>query len=71
MRYSVLLLIYFVLQRTSTTAIDKLSFNSAIKSSTEKLNNSTRPSLEVIEDEVDQQLFKSSGTIKRERDSKL
>ncbi|XP_023176192.1 nuclear protein localization protein 4 homolog isoform X2 [Drosophila hydei] len=58
-------------RRTSTTAIDKLSFNSAIKSSTEKLNNSSRPSLEVIEDEVDQQLFKSSGTIKRERDSKL
>lgn len=47
-----------------------MSFNSA-KVSTDRLSNSLRPSIEVVEDEVDQQLFKSSGTIKRERDSKL
>ncbi|XP_015023053.2 nuclear protein localization protein 4 homolog isoform X2 [Drosophila mojavensis] len=57
-------------RRTSTTAIDNMSFNSA-KLSTDRLTNSLRPSIDVIEDEVDQQLFKSSGTIKRERDSKL
>ncbi|XP_030562115.1 nuclear protein localization protein 4 homolog isoform X2 [Drosophila novamexicana] len=58
-------------RRTSTTAIENLSYNSATKLSTEKLGNNPRPSTNVIEDEVDLQLLKSDGTIKRERDSKL
>ncbi|EDW59584.1 nuclear protein localization protein 4 homolog isoform X1 [Drosophila virilis] len=58
-------------RRTSTTAIENLSYNSATKLSTEKLGNNPRPSINVIEDEVDLQLLKSDGTIKRERDSKL
>nr|AFK29236.1 CG4673-PB-like protein [Drosophila buzzatii] len=58
-------------RRTSTTAIDKLSFNSTAELSTDRLTNSSRPSIGVIEDDVDQLLCKSTGTIKRERDSKL
>ncbi|XP_064545601.1 nuclear protein localization protein 4 homolog isoform X2 [Drosophila montana] len=58
-------------RRTSTTAIENLSYNSAAKLSTEKLGNNARSSINVIEDEVDLQLLKSDGTIKRERDSKL
>jgi len=50
--------------------MENVAFNSVTKQSGDKISN-TRPSLNIIEDEVDQQLFKSDGTIKRERDTKL
>ncbi|BFF90162.1 nuclear protein localization protein 4 homolog [Drosophila madeirensis] len=60
-------------RRTSTVAIDSQVFQATAVS--EKLSNSNtnsaRPSINVIEDEVDQTLTKADGTIKRERDSKL
>ncbi|XP_034487130.1 nuclear protein localization protein 4 homolog isoform X1 [Drosophila innubila] len=57
-------------RRASTTAMENLAFNSVTKQSGDKISNA-RPSNNIIEDEVDQQLFKSDGTIKRERDTKL
>lgn len=48
-----------------------MAFNSLSKQPSEKVNNSLRSTNDVVEDEVDQQLSKSDGTIKRERDSKL
>ncbi|EDW34252.1 GL21676 [Drosophila persimilis] len=60
-------------RRTSTVAIENQVFKSTAAS--EKLSNSNtnsaRPSTNVIEDEVDLNLSKADGTIKRERDSKL
>jgi len=50
--------------------MENVAFNSAVVQSSDKISN-TRPSSNIIEDEVDQQLFKSDGTIKRDRDSKL
>jgi len=41
------------------------------KSSSNSNSSSARPSINVVEDEVDQTLSKADGTIKRERDSKL
>ncbi|EDV92839.1 nuclear protein localization protein 4 homolog isoform X1 [Drosophila grimshawi] len=58
-------------RRTSTTAMENLTFRSAGQVSNEKSSNSTRPTNDVIEDAVDQQLLKSNGTINRERDAKL
>ncbi|KAH8311816.1 hypothetical protein KR044_008176 [Drosophila immigrans] len=57
-------------RRASTTAMETVAFNAAAKQSSEKISNN-RPSSNVIEDDVDQQLFKSDGTIKRDRDTKL
>lgn len=59
-------------RRTSTTVLDSQAFKNSVPA--EKLSNSnttTRPSISVVEDEVDQLLSKVDGTIKRERDSKL
>ncbi|KAH8304915.1 hypothetical protein KR018_004639 [Drosophila ironensis] len=60
-------------RRTSTTVIDSQAFQSSVPS--EKLSssnsNSARPSVSVVEDDVDQALSKADGTIKRQRDSKL
>ncbi|XP_017846673.1 nuclear protein localization protein 4 homolog isoform X2 [Drosophila busckii] len=59
-------------RRASTAAMENVAFNRTTKQINEKSNSSSmRPSLDVIEDEVDQHLLKSDGTIKRERDSKL
>lgn len=57
-------------QRTSTTVLDSQAFKTSEKASNSN-PNSARPSINVIEDEVDQALSKADGTIKRERDSKL
>ncbi|XP_062122445.1 nuclear protein localization protein 4 homolog isoform X2 [Drosophila sulfurigaster albostrigata] len=58
-------------RRASTTAMETVTFNAAAKQSSEKISNIRPSSNNVIEDEVDQQLFKSDGTIKRDRDTKL
>ncbi|KAH8265438.1 hypothetical protein KR038_007808 [Drosophila bunnanda] len=57
-------------QRTSTTVLDSQAFRTSEKASNSN-PNSARPSINVVEDEVDQALSKVDGTIKRERDSKL
>nr|XP_016932877.2 nuclear protein localization protein 4 homolog isoform X1 [Drosophila suzukii] len=54
-------------RRTSTTVLESQLF----KSSSNSNSSSARPSINVVEDEVDQTLSKADGTIKRERDSKL
>ncbi|XP_043651348.1 nuclear protein localization protein 4 homolog isoform X1 [Drosophila teissieri] len=54
-------------RRTSTTVLDSQAF----KTSTVSNPNSGRPSINVVEDDVDQALSKADGTIKRERDTKL
>ncbi|KAI8044629.1 hypothetical protein M5D96_000800 [Drosophila gunungcola] len=53
-------------QRTSTTVLESQAFKTSTSNP-----NSARPSINVIEDDVDQALSKADGTIKRERDSKL
>ncbi|XP_030376061.1 nuclear protein localization protein 4 homolog isoform X2 [Scaptodrosophila lebanonensis] len=62
-------------RRTSIAAFDSFAaFNNlsaATVSEKSSNNSSARPSIDVVEDNVDQQLVKADGTIKRVRDSKL
>ncbi|XP_017052420.1 nuclear protein localization protein 4 homolog isoform X1 [Drosophila ficusphila] len=54
-------------RRASTTVLDTQPF----KTSSNSNPSSARPSINVVEDDVDLALSKADGTIKRERDTKL